>query len=214
MSSSGGGKHEKLEIRIINGKRKGEVIECAFNPPEYSMEKRVKYGQSKATGAETAGQQFVHPEPETLSVELFFDASETGEDVRETHVDAIDSLAAIDGELHMPPMCKFVWGSGLEFTALVKSVGKRFTRFRSTGEPVRARVNLTLEKVRTIETSSTRMESPDRTKAWTVTEGDTLWLIASEEYDDAAHWRTIAEANDIENPRELRTGEVLELPPL
>jgi nucleoid-associated protein YgaU len=51
-------------------------------------------------------------------------------------------------------------------------------------------------------------------KQWTVTEGETLWFIASKEYGDASHWRTIAEANDLENPRLLESGTTLSLPPL
>jgi nucleoid-associated protein YgaU len=51
-------------------------------------------------------------------------------------------------------------------------------------------------------------------KIWTVAEGDTLWTVAEEEYGDTSHWRTIAEANDIKNPRQLESGTKLSLPPL
>jgi len=210
------GKLERAEIRVLNGKNEGDVIECAFNPPEYDVEKRVNYGQLKATGSGASVQQFVDGSAETLSMELFFDTSIERTDVREEYIDDFDQLLEVDGELHAPPICKFVWGSGLEFTALVESARKRFTKFLPSGEPVRARVNVTFREYETSDFHRSKVspESTDKTKAWTVTEGDTLWLIAAEEYGDPAHWRTIAETNDVEDPRQLEAGRVLELPPL
>ena len=45
-------------------------------------------------------------------------------------------------------------------------------------------------------------------------QGETLGLIASEEYGDAKQWRHIATANNIDNPIRLRAGTVLRLPPI
>ena len=42
---------------------------------------------------------------------------------------------------------------------------------------------------------------------------DTLALIAYQEYGTPNRWRAIAEANDIEDPLDLRPGQVLAIPP-
>lgn len=214
--SGEGGSLERAEIEILNGKHKGEIIECRFNPPEYSTEKSVTYGELQATASGANIQQFVEGSATRLSMELFFDTSEEQADVRPDYVDKFDILTEIDPELHAPPICRFIWGKGIDFTAIVESVEKRFTMFLPSGIPVRARVNVAFTEYKTAEyhTSEISPESTDVTKAWTVTEGDTLWLIASREYGSASYWRTIAEANDIDNPRVLTPGEVLELPPL
>jgi len=214
--SGTGGSLERAEIEILNGKHEGEIIECKFNPPEYTTEKRVNYGELKATGSGASVQQFVDGGAKSLTMELFFDTSTEREDVREEYVDDFDKLQEVDSELHAPPVCQFVWGEGLAFTALVESIEKRFTMFLPSGIPVRARVNVTFTEYKTAEYHQAEVspESTDKTKAWTVTEGDTLWLVASKEYGDAEHWRTIADANDIQNPRALEPGEELELPPL
>ena len=211
-----GGSLEKAEIEILNGKHAGEIIDCKFNPPEYSTSKQLNYGELQATGSGASVQQFIDGAAETLTMELFFDTSETQEDVREEYVGKFDILTSIDPELHAPPICKFVWGKGLVFEALVERLDKRFTMFLPSGIPVRARINVTFTEYKTpgFHQSEVSPESTDKTKVWTVTEGDTLWLIASQEYDDAAHWRTIAKANDIQNPRALEPGQELELPPL
>jgi nucleoid-associated protein YgaU len=214
--SGSGGSLERAEIEVLNGKNQGEIIECAFNPPEYSTQKDLNYGELQATGSGASVQQFIDGGAERLTVELFFDTSEQRKDVREEYVDKFDMLTDVDSELHAPPICQFVWGKGIVFTALVESIDKTFTMFLPSGIPVRARVDVTFVEYKTSEYHQSEIspESTDKTKAWTVTEGDTLWLIASREYGDPAHWRTIAEANDIQNPRALDAGQELELPPL
>jgi nucleoid-associated protein YgaU len=47
-----------------------------------------------------------------------------------------------------------------------------------------------------------------------VKQGETLNLIAAEEYDDPAEWRRIAEANGIADPMDVKPGTVLVLPPI
>ena len=56
--------------------------------------------------------------------------------------------------------------------------------------------------------------SPDHTKRRTVKQGETLALIAHEEYDDPGEWRRIADANGINDPKDVRPGMVLTLPPI
>lgn len=218
------GKLEKAEIIVLNGKREGETLECRFNPNQYTRAKSVNYGELTATGSGASIAQFVDGNAETLDMELFFDTSDRLEehdggppvDVREQYTDFIDDLLAVDGELHAPPVCRFVWGDGVDFTAHLERAEKRFTKFLPSGVPVRAWVDVTFREFKTPDyhKSEVSPESTDKTKVWTVTEGDTLWLIAEEEYGDPAEWRTIAEANDVENPRDVEAGQRLELPPL
>ena len=215
---------ETARILVLNGKHEGERIDCKFNPTEYTVGKSVNYGDLKATGSGASIMQFVDGNAETLSMELFFDTTDeldgsgdpAAADVRKQYTDMIDTLLAVDGELHAPPVCRFVWGDGIDFTALVEHAEKRFTKFLPSGVPIRARVQLQFTEYKTADyhKSEVSPESTDKTKRWTVAEGDTLWLIADEEYGDPSHWRTIAEANDVTNPRRLSAGETLELPPL
>lgn len=218
------GQLEKAQILILNGNHENTTIDCKFNPNSYTLEKSVNYGELKATGSGASVQQFVDGNAERLSMELFFDTTEkVGDsnsvdevDVREQYTKYIDLLLSVDGELHAPPVCRFVWGKGIDFTALVHSANKQFTKFLPSGVPVRARVSIVFQEFKTADyhKSEVSPESTDKTKVWTVSEGDTLWLIASEEYSDPAHWRTIAEHNGLSNPRDIQAGQKLELPPL
>ena len=225
MAGTHSGKLETAQILVLNGKHEGDSIDCKFNPSAYTVGKSVNYGDLKATGSGASIMQFVDGNAETLSMELFFDttdeldgsdSNQQAVDVRKQYTEMIDTLLTVDGELHAPPVCRFVWGDGIDFTALVEHAEKRFTKFLPSGVPIRARVQLQFTEYKTADyhKSEVSPESTDKTKRWTVAEGDTLWLIAAEEYGDSSHWRTIAEQNDITNPRQISAGETLELPPL
>lgn len=191
-----------------------DTIPVLFNPSEYSLKKSVKYGKRQLPGFSTPVTQFVSGDAETLSMELFFDTYEDQSDVRD-YTTKLDDLLTVDGDMHSPPICKFAWGT-FTFRCVLERAEKRFTMFLSDGTPVRARVNVTFREYKT-PSEQKREEprsSPDRPKIWRVTEGDTLWQIAASEYGDPEHWRHIATANDVAQPRELDPGTELLLPPL
>lgn len=192
-------------------------IPVLFNPAEYNLEKSVSYGEQALPGLSSPVVQFVNGGAETLSMELFFDTYETGAPVTE-HTRKLDALLAVDGELHAPHACRFVWGGegGINFKSVLESASKTFTMFLRDGTPVRATVNVTFKRLQTPrEQGATQpSSSPDKTKLRVVTQGDTLWGIAAAEYGDPTAWRPIARRNRIENPRELQVGRELVVPPL
>ena len=90
-----------------------------------------------------------------------------------------------------------------------------YTMFAKDGTPLRAKLQITIVGEET-ELLQSRMahtfSSPNRTKERTLTEGDPLWLMAQQEYDNPAMWRTIAEANGILNPRRITRAMTLKVP--
>ena len=163
-----------------------------------------------------------------MTMDLFFDTFERGTDVREftdriTGWDAgsmfsklpdeAKGLMDIDSELHAPPVCRFIWGTFL-FQCIIERITKKFTMFLPEGIPVRATLSVTLKEYRDvdIQIKETDLHSADLTKTWTITQGESLWSIAAREYGTPADWRLIAEANNIDNPRILFTGQKLTIP--
>src|SRR5207245_1332869 len=68
------------KAQIINIDRGGEIIECMFNPKEYSMAKKNNWGAPKSgggagsnTGTNLPRQQYSGGQPATLTMQLFFD---------------------------------------------------------------------------------------------------------------------------------------------
>ncbi|MDJ0747487.1 MAG: LysM peptidoglycan-binding domain-containing protein [Xenococcaceae cyanobacterium MO_167.B27] len=203
---------EKAFIQPINGKSSGKKIEVLFNPNEYFLETSNQFQRTAVPGTPTPVTQFVSGNTKTLTMDLFFDSYEKGEDVRD-YTSPITSLLDIDPHLHAPPICKFCWGS-LNFKATLEQVNQKFTLFLQSGIPVRATLSVTFKEYKTLteQLEELNLESRDRTKTITVKQGDSLWLIANQEYEDSRLWRPIANANNISNPGFLEVGKKLIIP--
>lgn len=204
---------EKAMIIIMRGSSQ-EQVEVMFNPNEYSLESGNQYSWKTIPGLNQPIAQFVSGEATSLTMELFFDTSETWEDVRD-YTKKITGLLDVDKDLHAPPLVKFVWSS-LSFKGVVEKVSQRFTMFLPTGRPVRAMLNVTFRAVASITEQFKQIprQSADRTKQRTIKQGDQLWQIAAEEYEDPGLWREIARANGITNPKHLVPGTVIKIPRL
>ena len=205
---------KKAIIHILDaqGERKEEVP-VLFYPSEYSMEKSNEFASINIPGLESPMLQFSRGNLETLTMDLFFDSYEMDEDVRD-YTNKITDLLKIDPEIHAPPVLKFVWGA-MNFTCVLSRVRKKFTMFRSDGIPVRATLGVTFSEYKTeISAREKPLQSSDRTKTYTVRQGDSLWAIAAKEYGDSTLWRPIADENRIENPRLLEIGMDITIPPL
>ena len=126
------------------------------------------------------------------------------------YTDAFLKLTKVDSSTHAPNLVEFVWGA-ISFKGYVQSVSQKFTMFSMRGTPTRATVDLQL--ISDEEQNFVR-NSPDRTKARTITESDRLYMFAYAEYGDCGEWRRIANENAIDNPRRLEPGTNIVIPPI
>lgn len=190
------------------------VIPVTFYPTEYTVESGSSYADQSMPGASPIV-QYVAGQGQRLTFELLLDTYERTDvtDVRE-YTNGIDALLEPESKTGAPPLCRVAWGS-LEFSCVLESATKRFVMFDSEGVPVRARVNATFREYERPDPpqlgESDLPEEEQNTR--TVKQGDTLWMIASEEYGDPRQWRRIATANDIDDPRTLQIGRELIIPP-
>ena len=207
-----------LEKAMLQNVDTGKDYKVLFNPKEYTVSKTVQWEPHKVPGLDTPEQEFTSGNPAVLSVELFFDSYEEKKDINKVdgaNPEAIMNLALRDPDKHRPPLVIFQWGT-FKFKGVVESLTLRYTMFLPDGKPCRATANLSIKQA---ETAKERLEknpnnSPDHTKRRTLKTGETLALIAHEEYDDPAEWRRIADANGIMDPRDVKPGTVLTLPPI
>jgi nucleoid-associated protein YgaU len=211
------GKLEKLKIK---NEDTGEEFSVLFNPSEYSIDGAAKWSEQEKRGQKPE-LQYTGGERKKLAMELFFDTYEEQTDVRE-HTVKIANLLIFNKEKHRPPKATLSWGreapggafAEFPFTGVLESLKQQFTLFLSDGTPVRAKLavsfiqfSLTAEELKKNEA-----HSADKTKTYLVKEGDTVSGIAGLFYKDPTRWRYIAQANDIENPREPPVGAFLVIP--
>jgi hypothetical protein len=200
----------------------GLNIPCMFNPSEFGLTKAATWHTPPSTGKDTSGLQFQQGQAATMSLNLTFDTTDTGEPVTK-HTDRLLTLVTVDPQLPgfsaesnkgRPPWCMFVWGSFVSFKAVVESVHLTFTYFGSDGTPLRAKTVLSLkqfdgqEKWPQNPTSGTPHPHSVR---WLLP-GQTLDRIAAEVYGDPGKWRLIADANGILDPLKLPEGTPILVP--
>jgi nucleoid-associated protein YgaU len=88
--------------------------------------------------------------------------------------------------------------------------------FDAGGIPVRATLSVSFKQFRTIQEQleNPSLNSSDKTKRRVLSADESLWALSEKEYGEARHWRKLAQFNRIENPRLLKSGVVVLLPPL
>ena len=217
--------NEKLKITPLPPSKLKEIT-VMFNPNSYSIEKSVSWDSSGGAGAGATQRKFNAPAltfggggSRTLSLELFYDVTESGESVKDVRKETgkIVALTRImaDRKNPHPPVCKISWGSKVKnsdfpFTGVITSLTQRFTLFSRTGEPLRATLNVTFKEF--LDPEKDLKDTDPELTTYVVKRGDTLASIAADIYGDPTLWRTIAEANQQDDPRRQQIGAVLTIP--
>ena len=197
---------------IVNTSRPAIPVPVMFNPPEYQLQKSNQFAEIGIPGLGSSLVQFVRGTAQTLTMTLFFDTSDAGQDVR-LHTALVLALTDLDPATHAPPALLLLWGS-LAFPCVLETVTQRFTRFDAAGLPLRAELDVSLmgHDLLSDLLGAIPLLSADKAKQYTVREGDTLAGIAARECDDPRRWREIARANGIDNPLVLAPGTSLLIP--
>jgi nucleoid-associated protein YgaU len=119
------------------------------------------------------------------------------------------------------PDLAFNWGEGFNAVPVrLMTLTASYTRFSSTGKPIRAKVNLKLD-----EREAPSPASPARSGSRNPDSGgipgrashvlqaaESLHAVAQQTYGSAQRWRDIAAANFVEDPLRTRPGTALFLP--
>lgn len=203
-----------LEKAVIKNIDTNEDFTVLFNPKEYIVEKRTPWQEQDVIGLDSPAVEFTMGERKRLSMELFFDTSDEKTDVRE-YTDKIEELMLVNSDEHRPPLLLFSWGQ-LQFKCVLEDMVQRFTMFTQEGAPIRAIVKVLFKEYSTAasQIKEKPRHSADHQKRLVLREGETLSSLAAKEYADPKMWRIIAEANDIDDPYNVKTGTILKLPPI
>jgi contractile injection system tube protein/LysM domain-containing protein len=219
-------KPQKLLIKPI--KSSLPPISVPFNPTSYEIVKPVSWSAPATMGSKRRTQPLLNAPTlvfggggsRILTLDLLFDVTESDDDgnviadVR-TKTNAVVALTRIEPKQKRPPVCEVSWGkappnSDFPFTGVVSSLTQHFLLFRSTGEPVRARLGVVFTEVLDVVTDQ-RQTDPELTIR-RVRRGDSITGIAADVYGDPGLWRVIADANNLDDPRRLPIGRTLSIP--
>ncbi len=121
-------------------------VKALFNPA--SLEHSVK-NTLKEQGNGSKKKQYVTQSTAQLSMELIFDTTDTGEDVR-THTSKLEVLMnpldpGSGKKKQVATVMQFEWGA-YAFTGMIESLKQKLDFFAPNGVPLRSTVNLTMAR--------------------------------------------------------------------
>ncbi len=128
-----------------------------YNPTQFQYKKGLSWKDHEVQGKEAKSLEYQTSKPASLSMELLFDTTnESGTvDVRSKYVNGLlvltnPTIAAQDGQSaeikkDRPPRVLFVWGS-FKMTGAIENVDVTYLMFAENGEPVRAKVTVTMKE--------------------------------------------------------------------
>lgn len=217
------------------------AFEVLYNPESLTLSRKVQYAEEESLGGLIVGAQFTRSRLETLSFRLFFDSMSSGSEVGGSvidkaifagnsllpsitklidvrpYIEKVTKLMLVHEDLHVPPRVEIKWSS-LQFVGYLVNCKQQFVKFNERGVPVRAWLDCVFQEATSPLVDKLgnirSLNSPDTTKFHTVCQGESLWSLSTQAYGQPEQWRLIADANEINNPRRLLSGEVLRMPAL
>jgi len=205
-------------------------ITVLFNPESYSISKSVTWSAPQTSSGNIAQTQRQINAPvlsfggggsRQLSLELFYDVTipvnpngKIIDDVRQ-ETNKIVALTRIQRDEEQPRVCEVAWGpapfnSDFPFIGVISSLNQKFTQFKANGKPVRAYLTITF--IEFLDPKLDKLKTDPELTTHIIHGNDSLSNIAAEFYRDPKNWRKIAEANNIDNPRDVKPGQNLTIP--
>ncbi len=206
-----------LEPAAIINLRTNQEVRCMFNPQEYTLTKSNSWERKPVRGKNVPKVEFKQGGSQTLRLTLHFDTLAERTDVRE-FTDPLWKMMMVDEQSEnrrsgksAPPEVAFRWGR-LYFQAVITNLTQKFTLFIDDGKPVRCTVDVTLEQL--IDVDDYRPQQPSAGGASqraeqtvTAVQGDRMDNVAAAATGDPGAYREIAEANNVDNPLNVRPGQ-------
>ncbi|MGH3416545.1 MAG: LysM peptidoglycan-binding domain-containing protein [Actinocrinis sp.] len=208
----------------LRNEDEGTLLTCEFNPSTVKLAKSTTWSTPRARNAKDHPRpQFVGTGPQTLTLNLLFNAYDRDGSTATTPVaTAISQLfdwtcptsRSQEANSPLPPTISFFWSAQVTVTGFIKQVEVEYLLFDTDGSPLRATATVVLQTL-PANVPGTNPTSGGITgrRSTQMTDADTLAGIAQREYGDAALWRAIAIANDLDDPARVPPGTRLLLPP-
>jgi len=203
----------------------GEDLEVQFNPQTL----KLAYANENRGGDQPggSGKQFVGSGTSKLNVDLLFDTTASGADVRKTTGRVAHFMGAktqpTQNSKRVPPAVAFLWGS-IILRGVMDSMSETLEYFSAEGVPLRASVSIGISR-RGIEFEFDSGVSaaqggpaapgpeggvPGSAPRTPARAGDSVPRLAGRE-GAGSDWKAIANGNGIDDPLHLKPGALIDL---
>ncbi len=187
-----------------------ERILVMYNPEEFKLDQGNNFAEVGIPGLNAPPIQYVRGRARTLTMDLFFDTYEKGEDVRRFTNQIVNLLNTLP-QTKAPPVLLFSMGR-FNFECVLVDAGQRFTMFLRDGTPVRATMSVRFQEYVRVEITVQQGLFIGPPALQNFIQGQTLSGLASDFLGDPTKWRAIAEANNIDDPFHISPGTPLVIP--
>lgn len=223
-------KLEKAELRQLDAEFKNEIesanwTKVQFNPEslKVSFANQIETPQGAGDQSGSPPRQFVGAGTTKLSLQLWFDITQPTpeglpeeDDVRKlTQRVAYFITPVQEGTKFVPPAVRFIWGS-FQFDGLMESLEENLEFFSPEGRPLRASmtVNLTQQKITKFtikDVGAPAGGAAPGTRPLTEAPANKSLQSLADGQGKGGDWQSIAAANNIENPRLLAPGQLIDM---
>ena len=200
-------------------KSKVDSYSVWINPTNYSLKELVDFDNESPLGASGTDLKYKYHPPIELSFTIVIDTTGAVPNSPTDLMEEIDTLQKLildfSGQTHEPNYVMINWGP-LSFQGRASMMDTKYKLFSDDGKPLRAEVNFKFQSSISDEVRAAKegKSSPDLTHKRIVKSGDTLPLMAKEIYGDPKYYIDVAEANGLDNFRNLIPGTRIYFPPI
>lgn len=206
MIDEGGTVMALEKARIVPEDDSSSTVHVLFNPTEYSIQSNMGWTDDN----NGTPNQYLPKVSGNLNMELFFDTSIEGSDVR-MYINQLNNLLQEDTQKKRPRKYTFAWGT-FQYAGYMEIKSQKFTLFMENGIPLRARVGVTFDQ-RDESTATTSTSSSTQASGQIVAgQGESLSEAANKQYNDPTEWRPIAQASGIDDPLQDMTNVMFNVP--
>lgn len=202
----------------------GVAFTAMVNPAELSHEHSISYNTRPKLGQVGSDAKFSAINPDKLKFSIVLDGTgvvpsaspgATPKDVQALLSQLNQVVYSYVSDKHEPSHVRVLWGTIIFFGRL-DAMSVRYTLFKPSGAPLRARVELSFVGTMSQKEGElvSNRSSPDLSHTVLVVQGDTLPLLCDRIYSDSSYYPEVARFNNLSDFRALKPGLRLHFPPL
>ncbi len=198
----------------------GVSFTAMVNPAELTHEHSITYNTRPTLGQVGSDAKFSSINPDRLKFSIVLDGTgvvpgSAGADVKTLLLQLNQVVYTYVSTQHEPSHVRVLWGT-IIFFGRMDAMSVRYTLFKPSGDPLRARVELSFLGTMSKKEGElvSNKSSPDLSHSVLVREGDTLPLLCDRIYNDSSYYPEVARFNNLGDFRALTPGQRLHFPPL
>jgi len=188
------------------------------NPSEITLAYEIEYDAAQGAGTTNSRMEFKKVKPGDMTLTFFIDG--TGANGHKADVQAevenFQKASSYNGDIHRTNYLEIVWGTLQVKRCVLKSASIAYKLFRPDGVPLRAVITAVFTDNSDDRTrvAMAQDQSPDLTHRRIVKAGDRLPALCNAIYGNPHLFLRVAEANGLDDFRQIAPGTELFFPPL